>query len=276
MRPTTLASPARTSADGTRTGAAVWPRCAAPAPPGRPRRLSDSQLAAIDQALRQGARGHGFDTDHWTLARITRVIERLTGVGYHPGHVWKLLRHRFKWKRASMAAALCYGSHGGGAAIAFHHQVDAYNTETLIGALGQLRRFLDGQKATVLWDGLPAHRSFAMRAWLRRQRSWLVVEPLPGYARPSSTRSRRCGPASKAWSWPIGPATPSRGHHGSRARHPTDPRHPLPGLLVPASLRPVPVVSMSPEGANLFNAPGPDDRSGPGPHGVWSACRTHF
>jgi putative transposase len=81
-----------------------------------------------------------------------------------------------------MAAALCYGSHGGGAAVAFHHQADAYNTETLIGALGQLRRFLGGQKATLVWDGLPAHRSLAMRAWLRRQRSWLVVEPLPGYA----------------------------------------------------------------------------------------------
>ena len=34
----------------------------------------------------------------------------------------------------------------------------------------------------MLWDGLPAHRSKAMAAWLRRQRSWLVVEPLPGYA----------------------------------------------------------------------------------------------
>jgi hypothetical protein len=32
------------------------------------------------------------------------------------------------------------------------------------------------------WDGLPAHRSKAMGAWLRRQRSWLVVERLPGYA----------------------------------------------------------------------------------------------
>jgi len=32
------------------------------------------------------------------------------------------------------------------------------------------------------WDGLPAHRSKAMAAWLRRQRSWLVVEPLPAYA----------------------------------------------------------------------------------------------
>jgi DDE superfamily endonuclease len=69
-----------------------------------------------------------------------------------------------------------------GAALAFHHQLGAYDTDSLIGALGQLRRFLGGQKATLLWDGLPAHRSHAMRAWLRRQRSWLVVEPLPAYA----------------------------------------------------------------------------------------------
>lgn len=33
-----------------------------------------------------------------------------------------------------------------------------------------------------MWDGLPAHRSRVMRAWLHRQRSWLVVEPLPAYA----------------------------------------------------------------------------------------------
>jgi hypothetical protein len=32
------------------------------------------------------------------------------------------------------------------------------------------------------WDGLPAHRSRAMRAWLNRQRHWLVVERLPAYA----------------------------------------------------------------------------------------------
>ena len=93
-----------------------------------------------------------------------------------------VIGHHFKWKRASMAVALCYGSLGGGAAVAFHHQHGAYYTETLIGALGELRRFLGGEKATLLWDGLPAHRSLAMAAWLRRQRSWLVVEPLPGYA----------------------------------------------------------------------------------------------
>jgi transposase len=81
-----------------------------------------------------------------------------------------------------MAAGLCYGSRGGGAQLACHHQLGADHTDTLIGALGQLRRFLGGQKATLLWDGLPAHRSHAMGAWLRRQRSWLVVEPLPAYA----------------------------------------------------------------------------------------------
>jgi hypothetical protein len=90
--------------------------------------------------------------------------------------------HRFKWQRASMAAALCYGSGGGGAQVALHHQPGAYDTDTLISALEELRGFLRGQKVTLVWDGLPAHRSRAMRVWLGRQRSWLVVEPLPGYA----------------------------------------------------------------------------------------------
>jgi transposase len=67
-------------------------------PTGYAPRLSDRQLAAIDRALRQGARAHGFDSDQWTLARVVTVIERLTGVAYHRGHVWKLLRHRMGYR----------------------------------------------------------------------------------------------------------------------------------------------------------------------------------
>jgi transposase len=66
-------------------------------PSGSAPRLSDQQLHDLEQALRNGARIHGFNTDHWTLARVTTVIERQTGVGYHPGHVWKLLR-RMGWR----------------------------------------------------------------------------------------------------------------------------------------------------------------------------------
>jgi transposase len=69
-----------------------------PAPTGPTPRLSEEQLHLIDQALRQGARAHGFDNDHWTLDRVATVIEQLTGVAYHPGHVWKLLRHRLHYR----------------------------------------------------------------------------------------------------------------------------------------------------------------------------------
>jgi transposase len=92
------------------------------------------------------------------------------------------LTHPFNWKKASMAAALCYGVRGGGAQLAFHVTAGNYDTDTLIQVLQGLRRFLGGEKATLLWDGLPSHRSRAMQAWLNRQRSWLVVERLPAYA----------------------------------------------------------------------------------------------
>jgi transposase len=67
-------------------------------PTGYAPRLDQEQLQLVDQALRRGARAHGFPTDHWTLTRVGSVIEQLTGVAYHPGHVWKLLRHRLHYR----------------------------------------------------------------------------------------------------------------------------------------------------------------------------------
>ncbi len=59
---------------------------------GRKPKLPPAQLGRVDQALREGARAHGFATDLWTLPRVATVIEQLTGVTYHPGHVWRVLR----------------------------------------------------------------------------------------------------------------------------------------------------------------------------------------
>ena len=58
---------------------------------GRRPRLDEAQLQQVDEALRRGAPAHGFSTDLWTLPRIAAIIERITGVHYHPGHVWKIL-----------------------------------------------------------------------------------------------------------------------------------------------------------------------------------------
>jgi hypothetical protein len=57
-----------------------------------------------------------------------------------------VLEHRFNWKKASMAAALCYGVRGGGAQLCFHLQPGNYDTDTLIQVLAELRRFLGGRK----------------------------------------------------------------------------------------------------------------------------------
>ncbi len=63
---------------------------------GRRPQLSAEQRAVIDQALRQGARAYGFASDWWTLQRVAQVIQRLTGVRHHPGHVWRVLR-QMRW-----------------------------------------------------------------------------------------------------------------------------------------------------------------------------------
>jgi transposase len=59
---------------------------------GRKPRLDARQLSRVDAALRRGARAHGFQTSLWTLLRVAVVIERVTGVEYHPGHVWRVLQ----------------------------------------------------------------------------------------------------------------------------------------------------------------------------------------
>src|ERR671918_79549 len=66
---------------------------------GRMPRLSDAQLRQVDRALRKGPQPHGFATNLWTLDRVAQVIEAETGVRYHPGHVWKLLRDKLGWSR---------------------------------------------------------------------------------------------------------------------------------------------------------------------------------
>ena len=66
-------------------------------PSGPAPRLSDAQLAQLEQALLEGATANGFVGELWTLERIALVIERLTGVRHHPAHVWALLRYRLGW-----------------------------------------------------------------------------------------------------------------------------------------------------------------------------------
>jgi transposase len=54
---------------------------------GRLPKLSRAQLAHIEVELVKGAEAHGYPNELWTLQRVAEVIERLTGVSYHPARV---------------------------------------------------------------------------------------------------------------------------------------------------------------------------------------------
>ena len=73
-----------------------WANLRAAGRAGRKPRLTTRQLQQLDTALRQGSRAQGFRTDLWTLPRVAKLIERRTGVHYHSGHVWRIMR-RLHW-----------------------------------------------------------------------------------------------------------------------------------------------------------------------------------
>jgi transposase len=58
---------------------------------GRKPRLTAEQTTQVTEALLAGPEVQGYKTALWTLPRVAALIEDLTGVGYHPGHVWRLL-----------------------------------------------------------------------------------------------------------------------------------------------------------------------------------------
>ena len=106
------------------------------------------------------------------------------------GHT-PVLRHRFNWKRLSLAGALAYEPDGSDAHLVFELRPGAYNDETLIEFLSDVQA-IERRPVLLIWDGLPAHRSRRMTDWLRNQADWFCVEQLPGYA-------SELNPIEQAW-----------------------------------------------------------------------------
>jgi transposase len=65
---------------------------------GRKPRMEKADTRQVEKALLQGPMAHGFSTELWTLDRIATVIHKTSGIRYHRGHVWRLLR-AMGWSR---------------------------------------------------------------------------------------------------------------------------------------------------------------------------------
>jgi transposase len=59
--------------------------------PGRPPRLRVEQREILFQCIEQGARLHGFATDHWTQQRVVALIRTMFGISFCAFHAGRLL-----------------------------------------------------------------------------------------------------------------------------------------------------------------------------------------
>ena len=59
---------------------------------GRPPRLSQEGAARLLQALRQGAKAHGYADVRWTPVRIAEVLQKEAGVMPDPDHLSLVMR----------------------------------------------------------------------------------------------------------------------------------------------------------------------------------------
>jgi|SRR5690349_6702610 transposase len=73
---------------------------------GRPSLLGPDEQKRLIAALKAGALAQGYSTDLWTLARVGKLIENLTGQRYCESGVWRLLKRLgFSSQRPSRRAA---------------------------------------------------------------------------------------------------------------------------------------------------------------------------
>ncbi|GLL02103.1 hypothetical protein GCM10017581_038450 [Dactylosporangium matsuzakiense] len=107
-----------------------------------------------------------------------------------------------------MAGVLAYRPDRSRAKLIFQTKPGSYNTDSLIEFLKQLRRHLRGKPVILIWDGLSAHRSKDMKAWLASQQHWLTVEQLPGYAHDLNPMDWS-GATSRTPNWPTSAPTSS-------------------------------------------------------------------
>lgn len=59
---------------------------------GRPAMLSPDEQRRLIAALKTGALAQGYSTDLWTLPRVGKLIETLTGRRYSESGAWRLLK----------------------------------------------------------------------------------------------------------------------------------------------------------------------------------------
>jgi transposase len=98
-----------------------------------------------------------------------------------PRGITPVIHHRFNWDKLNAIGAIACKPSGEDARLLLHLQEDSVNAQSLVAFLERLHRDVPGP-IVLLWDGLPAHRSRIVKAFIADNQDWLKVERFPAYA----------------------------------------------------------------------------------------------
>lgn len=86
------------------------------------------------------------------------------------------------WKTLSLTATLICTPLGRKTKLFLRIGSGPIKSADVVRYIKELKRHHQGKKLLLLWDGLPAHRSKLVAAFLQSQSSWLKVARFPSYA----------------------------------------------------------------------------------------------
>lgn len=92
-----------------------------------------------------------------------------------------ILRHHFNWKRLHAIGALVCAPDGADEGVLLHLQPGSVKQEDILAWLPALHEQVPGL-LVVLWDGLAAHHSKTVQAYVQENADWLTTHRLPAYA----------------------------------------------------------------------------------------------
>lgn len=81
-----------------------------------------------------------------------------------------------------MAGLLVFTPRGNNPQMLFSLQAGAMDKHDFVKLLKNFKKEMNGKKALLIWDSLPAHKSKVVTEYIKSQKRWLRVERYPGYA----------------------------------------------------------------------------------------------
>jgi hypothetical protein len=133
------------------------------------RGVEEETLAAAQKKAQREGRTIVFIDESGLSERPTRVKT------WAPRGETPILPHSFNWKQLSLIAGVTFWR------FYFRFFAGAIKAPQLVEFLKALTQQIHG-KLLIIWDGLPAHRSRLVRAYVESLGDRIVLERLPAYA----------------------------------------------------------------------------------------------